>query len=230
MFGEIIGAVTAVGAAALGAAFAWRLQTRVLLRRERSAAAALLQDLERLEREVPRLDDGVAPTPETRRHRTALEAWNAEPDVVPSYPTMHPWIQPLIVELAARDAPVVGYCMRIETILKRHESRLAAAVSTRATLNRGLDEIKRYENAIADPDHARNIATHTDALAASRRSHEGDVARYERAAEEWRAIDRELVQVIDATRSRLSAIVSLPVPEQPWLSSIEMDARERLNP
>lgn len=86
------------GMAAAGAA-----QDREGLRKQRGIAKALLEDLSRIDSEVQRLrDEGIRP-------------WTGKPPA--AVPTIHPWIEGLIAQIADAAPDVVRGFMRLERSL-----------------------------------------------------------------------------------------------------------------
>jgi hypothetical protein len=93
-----------LGGAMIGARAVSRSQTRAFRRREVATANALLQNLARIQTELAALiaDERISP------------------DEFSPYSGIHPWVQPLIVDLAAREPMLFAGLMALEPMLADH--------------------------------------------------------------------------------------------------------------
>lgn len=130
---ELIAALAGALVAGWGA---WQLQRQKHVRRDRAIAQALLQNLFQMEGQLTpaELTDGV------------FRRFQHPP------PTLHPWVEPLIVELAASDPRIVGACMQLGPAIAQLQATFNENWINRSRISDYVAELKRQRAAFAtDP-------------------------------------------------------------------------------
>lgn len=179
----------------IGASATWKSQTRAIRLRERAIARALLQDLRRIEQLVP----------DEAHHRNTWVSHEQE------YPGVHGWVQPLIVDMAGRDAAIVGDYMELEAMLEDHRRKGGSLWSCQATVDSVTNNIA-HRKAQGQTEHPSSEELQQSLASAVN-------ARYA-ALEAWQAADAQLHQHFATLRGRLGKVAALPVPDGPlgWRS------------
>jgi hypothetical protein len=199
----LLTAIVSLGSGFLGAligAFAvWRTQTRAIRYHERSIALALLDDLQRMELTIPPL--------EAADNRATYDA--------DSPPGLHPWVQPLIVDLAARDAHIVGAFMTLEAMLE-HNRRAAESSGSHERMFRGHgEEVDRQRRDSQDQNKVALRQAIREQLAKAEAVLRGYETEWKQSIAAWHASDTQLRLAFADLRDRLTAIAGSPLPRGP---------------
>jgi hypothetical protein len=108
-------AITSLASFFAGAAVAGAQQDRANLKRQSGIAAALLEDLNRIDEELGRIRD------------RGLKPWDGRKRI--PTPTIHPWIESLIAQSAEEEPNVIAGFMRLQRALATMEEQAERAAA-----------------------------------------------------------------------------------------------------